>query len=132
MLTVPPLTCSYYTLFLSCVPLLSFPPSPFHSYIREMADQQTSQNVRFVSVTLKKNYSPSKVKLKLLRSIRQSEKRERQATSISHPLSPWKERVHTLADLPAGQVKKVYFANYAIRIEFQARGSPHAHRVISL
>ncbi|CAI8017330.1 hypothetical protein GBAR_LOCUS10539, partial [Geodia barretti] len=72
-----------------------------------MAETTSSQNVRLVAVSLKKSYSPSKVKSKLLRSIRLSERREQKAPPISHPLSQWRDRVHTLPDLPASQVKQV-------------------------
>ena len=65
---------------------------------------EDEQLVRFLCVEVKSGDSQEKLKTKVLRAIRSSEKK---TTPITHPLQPWSEEAHSLPNLKANDVAKV-------------------------
>lgn len=62
--------------------------------------------VRFLCVDVKSEETQEKLKTKLLKAIHNSEKKTTPTSSITHPLQPWHEDVHTLPDLRAEDITK--------------------------
>ena len=68
---------------------------------------RVEEKVKFVCLKLKSNEHPEKARYKILKSLRNSEKRHTQTAAISHPLAEWCEEVHIIPELDAKEVFEV-------------------------
>ena len=68
---------------------------------------RVEDKVKLVCVKLKPNDTPDKVKSKILKSLRNAERREPDSCTVGHPLESFCEEVHCISDLNASDVVKV-------------------------
>lgn len=68
---------------------------------------KVEEKVKFVCLKLKPNEHPEKARYKILKSLRNSEKRHSQTAAVSHPLAEWCEEVHIIPELDAKEVFEV-------------------------
>ena len=65
------------------------------------------EKVKFVCVKLKPNEHPEKARYKILKGLRNAEKKQSQSSAIYHPLAEWCEKVHLISELDAKEVLEV-------------------------
>ena len=68
---------------------------------------RVEEKVKLVCIKLKPNDTPDKVKSKILKTLRNAERREPNPGTIAHPLEPFCEEVHSISDLNASDVVEV-------------------------
>ena len=68
---------------------------------------RVEEKVKLVCVKLKPNDTPDKVKSKLLKTLRNAEKKDPELCSIGHPLESFCEEVHCISELNVSDVVEV-------------------------